>query len=1104
MSEHGLAGSGLAVRRGLCGGVLGTLLLLVGCSSPTPPDPAGDVAAKYPYLAGEHYGWSDVPGTADSYPSSLGRPWQGIKLAALGAPSDNDLSDLSYTSATSGYGPLEYDRSNNTRLANDGQTLTIGGATFAKGLGVHANSEVTYTLGGACTTFQAQIGIDGEVGVRGSVVFQVWDGTTAKLFDSGVVRGGSAALSINLDISGVQNLRLVVTDGGDGISYDHADWAEAKVACAAQQPSGESFLSDLEPLTASSGYGPYERDRSNGERPAGDGQPLTIGGQVYPKGLGVHAASQLVYDLGGQCSVFSAAVGVDDEIDRRGVGSVRFQVRGDDAVLFDSGVLTSADAPLPISLNVANRQRLTLIVSDGGNGPAYDHADWANAKVTCAVSAPPLPPGGVRINFQPAASAVPAGYLADTGAAYSAERGYGWIREGSPSTPLDITPNSRDRALAGVDAQLNTFLHMQFPASVPNAAAVRVPAAWEYALPSGFYSVTVSVGEASNSVDSQHQINVEGQLAVSSFVPTPSIKFKTVTWRANVTDGFLTIDAVGGSNTKIDYVVIQPGNRPSVRNLTPDNAQTLIPTTSAVAADLNLPSSAVDLSSLTPAAVQLIKVASGAVVPATLNTSGGGDVIVLKPTRELEANTAYRFDVSSSLKDLSGNAFLPLSTTFVTGASTTVSGVAFEQLAQANVPAKPYTSVEMGPDNKLYAATLTGEILRFGVLPDGSLTAPQTITSVVAANGGPRSIIGLKFDPVASADNLVLWISNNYFWDGKTSAPDWSGKITRLSGPDLATVQDYVVGLPRSSRDHQTNSIAFKPGENNALYVLQGSNSAMGAPDTAWSNRPERLLNAALLRIDLSRIVSPPLNVQTEAGGTYNPYAPGAPVTLYASGIRNAYDLVWHTNGQLYVPTNGSAAGGNAPGTPASLPAACANRPDGPYVSPFVAAINNVGTQRDYLFRVVQGGYYGHPNPQRCEWVLNGGNPTAGTDPAQVVEYPAGTLPDRNYRGFAYDFGEHASANGVIEEYTSAPTSALRNKLLAVRYSTGKDIIVLTPGGPNQDIVGAQTLITGLTNFSPSPLDITEDRTNGHLYVAQLDELTGSGKITLVRLKSAP
>ncbi|WP_216324493.1 Ig-like domain-containing protein [Deinococcus aestuarii] len=718
---------------------------------------------------------------------------------------------------------------------------------------------------------------------------------------------------------------------------------------------------------------------------------------------------------------------------------------------------------------------------------------------------PGLPAGGALINFQPAGVTPPTGYTADTGAPYDPARGHGWITEASAGSgspvPLDVTPNTRDRALPGVDARLNTFIHMQFPADVSNSTAVRTPAAWEYALPNGTYSVTVAVGDAGATSDGTDQINVEGQPAVVAFRPGETQKFATTTLRATVRDGRLTVDARGGTNTKIDYVLIRPGDRPSVRDTHPQDGQTAVATTTPVTVDLNLPNSGVDLGSLTPSAVRLLD-PSGNRVPAALNTSGGGDAVVLQPNAPLQANARYTFEITADLKDTDGRAFLPTSLSFVTGASAPPSALAFEQVELPNAPARPYTSVEMGPDGRLYAATLTGEILRFGVQPDGTLGAPQVITSVQAANGGPRTIIGMRFDPAATADNPVLWISNNHFWDGRSEAPDWSGKITRLSGPNLETVQDYVVGLPRSIRDHETNAVSFRPGERDALYILQGSNTAMGAPDTAWGDRPEHLLNAALLRLDLSKLSasSLPLDVRTEDGGTYNPSAPGAPLTLYASGIRNAYDMVWHTNGQLYVPTNGSAAGGNTPGTPASLPAACQNRPDGPYSGPGVPALTNVGVQHDFLFRITPGGYYGHPNPQRCEWVMNGGNPTAGADPAEVGEYPAGTLPDRNWRGFAYDFGEHASPNGVIEEYTGTPGSPLRHKLLVVRYSAGKDIIVLTPGA-NGDIASSQTLVTGLTNFSPSPLDLTEDRASGRLYVAQLDEQTGSGKLTLVRLK---
>ena len=219
--------------------------------------------------------------------------------------------------------------------------------------------------------------------------------------------------------------------------------------------------------------------------------------------------------------------------------------------------------------------------------------------------------------------------------------------------------------------------------------------------------------------------------------------------------------------------------------------------------------------------------------------------------------------------------------------------------------------------------------MRFPINANGTLGIPQTISSLQTANGANRTIIGMHFDPSSTnAHNLILWVTNNYYWDGTGKASEWSGKITRLSGPNLETVQDYVVDLPRSSRDHLTNSIEFKPNEPNVLYVSQGSNSSTGAPNKVWDNRPERLLSAAILRVDLSRITSLPLSVKTEDGGTYNPFKPSAAVTIFASGLRNAYDLVWHTNGQLYVPGNGSAAGGNTPNTPIPLPVACQNRLD--------------------------------------------------------------------------------------------------------------------------------------------------------------------------------
>jgi glucose/arabinose dehydrogenase len=466
---------------------------------------------------------------------------------------------------------------------------------------------------------------------------------------------------------------------------------------------------------------------------------------------------------------------------------------------------------------------------------------------------------------------------------------------------------------------------------------------------------------------------------------------------------------------------------------------------------------------------------------------------VLQPTEPLAASTRYRFELGEGVADTTGAAFLPFASTFTTGPEGGGGGgtIVFEQVQQPVSDGSTYTSVVVGPEGRLYASTLDGRILRFPIGPDGDLGAPEVITSLQDANGGPRLLIGLAFDPASTPVSPVLWVTHTEFVFDQ--APDWTAKISRLSGGGLETVQDVVVGLPRSTKGHVTNSLAFGP--DGALYVLQGSNTAAGAPSSAWQFREESFLTAALLRVDLAAIASRPLDVRTaEGGGTYDPLAPGAPLTLFATGIRNAYDLVWHTNGHLYVPTNGAGTGGGTPGSPSPLPPACGRRIDGEYTGPAVPGLASTGVaQPDFLFRIEEDGYYGHPNPARCEWVLNGGNPTSGPDTAQVAAYPVGVEPDRNWRGFAYDFGLHYSPDGAIEYGGDAFGGVLRGRLMIVRHSAGDDVIVLRLA-PDGDVVEGLTGIQGLTGFA-DPLDLAEDPASGNLYVAEY----GAQKITLVR-----
>ncbi|MFF4029787.1 NPCBM/NEW2 domain-containing protein [Streptomyces sviceus] len=140
------------------------------------------------------------------------------------------LGDLPWLSAANGYGPVERNTSNGEAAAGDGHPITIGGVVYAKGLGVHAESSVEYYTGAACETVTAQVGVDDEKGANGTVAFEVWaDGT--KVASTGVLTNAIPAQPLTADVTGARLVRLVVTDGGDGIDSDHADWGDAQLSC---------------------------------------------------------------------------------------------------------------------------------------------------------------------------------------------------------------------------------------------------------------------------------------------------------------------------------------------------------------------------------------------------------------------------------------------------------------------------------------------------------------------------------------------------------------------------------------------------------------------------------------------------------------------------------------------------------------------------------------------------------------------------------------------------------------------------------------------------------------------------------------------------------
>ncbi|HEY0531882.1 MAG TPA: beta-galactosidase [Actinoplanes sp.] len=166
-------------------------------------------------------------------------------------------------------------------------------------------------------------------------------------------------------------------DGHRGTARD-----ERIVGDYAPPPAGALAVSDLPFLSATNGWGPVERDTSNGEQAAGDGKPITIAGQTYPKGLGTNSVSDVQVYLGGKCTRFTANVGVDDE--QNGAGTVTFQVLADGRSLVTTPVLHGRDKAAAIDVDVTGAQALELVVGDGGDGNGSDHGDWAVPTLTCS------------------------------------------------------------------------------------------------------------------------------------------------------------------------------------------------------------------------------------------------------------------------------------------------------------------------------------------------------------------------------------------------------------------------------------------------------------------------------------------------------------------------------------------------------------------------------------------------------------------------------------------------------------------------------------------------------------------------------------------------
>jgi alpha-galactosidase len=219
--------------------------------------------------------------------------WAGC--ATLEAAETVRLSSLDLSLMRQGWGKPQVNRSiRETPLA-------MGGKKFEFGVGTHASSRLWVDLSGGCERFQAWVGVDDAANGPATLSFTILaDGK--KLFDSGVMKPGDAAKRVDVDLRNVKMLLLKVGDAGDGVNYDHADWADAQFVVTGLKPSAvaaprESAII----LTPEPGPAP----RINGPRvygcrpgnpfiyriPTTGTRPIAFAAEGLPEGIRLDAAS---------------------------------------------------------------------------------------------------------------------------------------------------------------------------------------------------------------------------------------------------------------------------------------------------------------------------------------------------------------------------------------------------------------------------------------------------------------------------------------------------------------------------------------------------------------------------------------------------------------------------------------------------------------------------------------------------------------------------------------------------------------------------------------------------------------------------------------------
>jgi len=142
------------------------------------------------------------------------------------------LTDLKWRKATSGWGSVR------VNACVTGNTLTLDGRTYEKGIGTHAKSVLVYDIPKGVTRFVALVGVDDRMRDRteGATVACRVTGSVREMGEDPVVLGESPLLSaetlhtwafdVKLDPR-LKEIRLEADEATKGVNSDHVNWCNA-------------------------------------------------------------------------------------------------------------------------------------------------------------------------------------------------------------------------------------------------------------------------------------------------------------------------------------------------------------------------------------------------------------------------------------------------------------------------------------------------------------------------------------------------------------------------------------------------------------------------------------------------------------------------------------------------------------------------------------------------------------------------------------------------------------------------------------------------------------------------------------------------------------